>query len=82
MRHQDLHYELEYQVGEKNIADYLSRHARKWHSLSSSEKRESNNLVKLLYTLHMSPALDAIGIKEIAVETDKDPILIKFKKTS
>ena len=32
-------------------------------------------MIKLLYTLHFAPILDAIGIKEIAKETNNDPTL-------
>ena len=32
-------------------------------------------MIKLLYTLHVTPILDAIGNKEIAKETNNDPTL-------
>ena len=37
-------------------------------------------MLSLLYTLHVSPVIDAIGIKEIAGHTSIDPILNKLRK--
>ena len=71
MRHQDLFYTLEFRKGEENTADYLSRHAMPWETLPKDIKKEANELVHLLYTLHLSPVLDAIGIRDIAIETKK-----------
>ena len=45
------------------------------HILSKNEKNESFDLTNILYTLHVTPILDAIGIKEIAEETNNDPTL-------
>ena len=47
----------------------LGRHFQK------NEKNESSDLTNLLYTLHVTPILDAIGIKELAKETNNDPTL-------
>ena len=80
MRHQDLFYTLEFRKGEENTADYLSRHAMPWETLPKDIKKEANELVHLLYTLHLSPVLDAIGIRDIAIETKKDPVLRKLTK--
>ena len=43
--------------------------------LSKNEKKESSDLTNLLYTLHVTPIFDAIGIKEIGEETNIDPTL-------
>ena len=47
----------------------LGRHFQKM------KKNESADLTNLLYTLHVTPILDVIGIKEIAEETNNDPAL-------
>ena len=79
LRHQDVPYVLEYKKGQENFPDYLSRHAIKWNDGSKSEREESKNLTKLLYTLHVTPVLDALGMKEIAEHTQKDKILKRLK---
>ena len=43
--------------------------------LSKNEIKESSDLTNLLYTLHVTPIFDAIGIKEIGEETNIDPTL-------
>ena len=80
MRHQDIPFKVEYQKGSKNAADFLSRHARSWSSLSSKEQEESNDLTNLLYAIHVSPFIDAISIKTIAEHTSNDVILQKLLK--
>ena len=75
LRHQDIRFSLQYKKGITNPADYLSRHGIPWETLSKNEKNESADLTNLLYTRHVTPILDAIGIKEIAEETNNDPIL-------
>ena len=79
LRHQDVLYVLEYRKGQENFADYLSRHAIKWKDVSKSEREESKDLTKLLYTLHVTPVLDALGIREIAEHTMTDKTLNKLK---
>ena len=49
-----------------------------WYPLGDTFKKwknESADLTNFLYTLHITPILDAIGIKEIAEETDNDSTL-------
>ena len=75
LRHQDIRFLLHYKIGITNPADYLSQHGIPWETLSKSGKNESADLTNLLYTLHVNPILDAIGIKEIAKETNNDPTL-------
>ena len=45
-----------------------------WDLLNKFEKKESDDWTNLLYTLHISPVIGAIGIKEIAEHTSKYPI--------
>ena len=75
LRHQDIRFIVDYQKGQNNPADYLSRHAMNWDLLNNFERKESDDLTNLLYTLHATPVIDAIGIKEIAEHTTKDPVL-------
>ena len=77
LRHQDITFYVTFRKGQYKPADYLSRHAVSRDLLNKFEKKESDDLINLLYTLHISPVIDAIGIKEIAEHTSKDPILIK-----
>ena len=66
---------IQYKKGITNLADYLSRHGIPWETLPKNEKNESSDLTNLLYTMHVTPILDAIGIKKIAKETNNDPTL-------
>ena len=75
LRHQDIRFSLQYKKGITNPADYLSRHGIPWETLSKNEKIESADLTNLLYTLHVTPILDAIEIKEIVEETNNAPTL-------
>ena len=79
MRHQNIRFTLIYKKGSENIADYLSRHAQPWDTLPIHIQQESEDLRNLLYTLRLSPILDALGLKEIAVATTNDTILSKIQ---
>ena len=79
LRHQDIRFRVNYQKGQYNPADYLSQHALSWDLLTKFEKKESDDLANLLYTLHVTPVIDAISIKEIAKHTTKDPVLNELK---
>ena len=74
LRNQDIRFLLQYKKGIINLVDYLSRHGIPLETLSKNEKTESTDLTNL-YTLHVTPILDAIGIKEIAEETNNDRTL-------
>ena len=51
------------------------RHDIPLETLSKNQKNESADLTNLLYPFHVIPILDTIAIKEIAKETNNDPIL-------
>ena len=55
-----------------------------WDLLNTFEKKESDDLTNVLYTLNVSAVLDAMGIKEIfqntPEHTSKDPILNELRK--
>ena len=80
MRHQNIRFRLVYKKGSDNVADYLSRHANPWDTLPLHIQQESNDLKNLLYTLRLSPILDALGVKEIALATRSDPVLSKLQQ--
>ena len=80
LRHQDIRFCVNYQKGQNNPADYLSQHALSWDLLNMFEKKESDDSTNLLYALHVTPVIDAIGIKEIAEHTTKDPVLYELRE--
>ena len=55
-----------------------------WDLLNKFEKKESDDLTNVQYTLNVSAVLDAMGIKEIfqntSEHTSKDPILNELRK--
>ena len=63
LRHQDIGFSVTYRKGQYKPADYLSRHVVRWDLLNKFEKKESDDMTNLLYTLHLSPVIDAISIK-------------------
>ena len=62
LNHQDVPYTLKYQKGKKNVADYMSRHAKPLPKLPISEQKESQELSNLLYMLHSTPCVYHISI--------------------
>ena len=48
--------------------------------MTKFEKKESDDLANLLYTLNVTPVIDAISIKEIAEHTTKDPVLNELRE--
>jgi hypothetical protein len=80
MRHQNIQYNVQYRKGKDNSADFLSRHATPWQALPKSVKEEADAVTNLLYHLHLAPIVDAIGIREIAHETSRDPCLSEIQK--
>ena len=80
LRQKGIRFDVTYRKGQYNPADYLSRHAVTWDLLIKFEKKESDELTNLLYTLHVSPVIDAVDIKEIAEHNSKDPILNQLKE--
>ena len=69
LRHQDIPYVVNYQQGNINQADYLSRHAKPINLLPREEQQEAEDLNNLLYMLHSTPVLDHISIAAIANAT-------------
>ena len=48
--------------------------------MTKFEKKESDDLANLLDTKHFTPVIDAIGIKEIAEHTTKDPVVNELRE--
>ena len=44
------------------------------------EKKKSDDFINLLYTFHVSPVIDASGIKDIAEHNSKDPVLKELRE--
>ena len=75
LRHQDVDFEVIYQKGKINQADYLSRHALSLEKLPAEQQSEAEEMNKLLFLLHSTPVIDCIGIKKICNETKEDDTL-------
>ena len=78
LRHQDVRYEVVYQKGKANQADYLSRHAIPLENLTAEIQSEAEEMNKLLFLLHTTPITDTIGIRKICEETKTDKTLKKL----
>lgn len=79
LRHQDVKFTVDYQEGEKNPADYLSRNAEMLDQKSEEERQESNEMVKVIYMLHTTPFMEALGHSAIRKESKRDPVLRNAK---
>ena len=55
LRHQDIDYEVLWEKGSVNRADYLSRHARPWEKISKEEQEETNELEKTIWFIQFNP---------------------------
>ena len=80
LRHQDIRFFLNYSQVQKNPADYPSRPAISQGLLNKFGKKEPDDLTNLLYTLHVSPVIDATSIKKITEHTTQDTILNELKE--
>ena len=78
MRHQDVCFNVRYRRGIDNPSDYISRNGKPWKEIPMEQQKEADDLKNLVFMLHMTPIVDAIGIKEIAAETIKDNKLQKL----
>ena len=80
LRHQDTSYRVIYSPGRRNMADFLSRHATPWDSLSDELKEETREFEKTVFFLNHSPYLEAVSVPNIIRETRKDRKLQKLVK--
>ena len=80
LRNHDIKVSVVYQEVSSNQSDYLSRHAKPLKYMNEEEKKEPDELNNLLYSLHMVPFIDCIGISEIAKETASDKVLSELQE--
>ena len=81
LRHQDIDYNVVWERGMTNAADYLSRHAMPLkHHLPEIREEETKELEKTVWFLQYSPYTEAVSITQLIEETRKDPLLEQLKK--
>lgn len=80
LRHQEVQFSVEYQVGSKNQSDYLSRHAKPLKLMTRAEQSEADEVNNFLYHMHTTPITDCIDIGVIATHTCQDKILSELQK--
>ena len=68
LRHQDIDYEVKWEKGIDNPADYLSRHATPLNMISEEELEETSELEKTVWFLQYSP--EALSVERL-VKGDK-----------
>ena len=78
IRHQDVCYEMVFQEGKGNKADYMSRHAKSLVMIQEEEQNEADDLNNLLYLVSTTPIVDYIGYTIIAKRTKEDPVVNKL----
>ena len=80
LRHQDIDYNVIWQKGITNAADYLSRHAMPLKHMSKEIEEETKELEKTVWYMQYSPYTEAVSITQLIEETNKDPLLRSLKK--
>ena len=75
LRHQDIKYQVKWQPGNINPADYLSRHAKPLTNAPAAWKKETEELEKTVWFMQLSPYTEAISMDSIIEETGKDQLL-------
>ena len=71
LRHQDIDYEVKWEKGIDNPADYLSRHATPLSMISEEELEETSKLEKTVWFLQYSPYTEALSVERLVKETKK-----------
>ena len=80
LRHQDITFEVCWQPGRVNPADYASRHATPLKKLPKEIRRESKEFTKLCWFLHSSPYVEAITIESLQRYTENDKVLTTLRE--
>ena len=80
LRHQDIDYEVKWEKGIDNPADYLSRHAIPLDQVSKEIQDETAELEKTIWHLQYSPYTEAINIEGLVKGTDQDRTLRALRK--
>ncbi|XP_059085640.1 uncharacterized protein LOC131882502 [Tigriopus californicus] len=73
LRHQDIQYQVQHLKGADNPADYLSRNPTPWTSLSREVQSEADESEKLLYHLHCTDIIPALGPNRVAEAASRCP---------
>ena len=80
LRHQDIDYEVKWEKGIDNPADYLSRHATPLSSISKDIQDETTELEKTIWHLQYSPYTEAVSIEGLIDNTNQDKTLRSLRK--
>ena len=80
LRHQDIDYEVKWEKGIDNPADYLSRHATPLNQLSQDIQNETVELEKTIWHLQYSPYTEAISLEGLINGTNRDKTLKALRK--
>jgi len=80
LRHQDVNYTVKWEPGADNIADYMSRHPVPWKNTPTNIKKEAGELEKNIWYLQFNPYVEALSIKKLVEESEKDRVLGKLRK--
>lgn len=75
LRHQDIDYEVKWEKGITNPADYLSRHATPLKNMPKHIEEETKELEKTVWFLQYSPYTEAISIQQLIEMTERDKTL-------
>jgi len=80
LRHQDIDYEVKWEKGVSNPADYLSRHAIPLGMTSQGIQKETSELEKTVWFLQYSPYTEAVNINNLINATNNDSTMMSLKK--
>ena len=80
LRHEDVKYNLIWQKGAINPADYISCHAIPFYQLPKHIQKETEEYGKLCWFLHSSPYLESISHETIKEHTQHDKVLQCLKQ--
>ena len=80
LRHQDINYQVIWQKGKENPADYLSRHAIPLEDLPQKIVKETKELEKTIWFVQYSPYTEAVSMENIVKKTMEDKSLKKLKR--
>ena len=80
LRHQDIVFSVEYQKGQINPTDCLSRRGKPLAEIPIEQQKEVDDIKNILYMLHTTPIIDNLGLTRIARETNKVEILKQLRE--
>lgn len=80
LRHQDTPFEITWDAGQNNPADYLSRHAQSLSKVPREWQNEADELDRTVFWLKHSPYTEAISLDKIRNKTKTDTTLSTLKR--